>query len=367
MRNGHDVVAELEALVAAHPLDEPLAALLMRALAERGSPGQALEVYEAIRQRLADTLGTDPTAELTGLHLELLRAEPPARGNLPAEVSSFVGRDADVREVRDLVARHRLVTLLGPGGSGKTRLSVEAGAGVPGEVWQVELAPVTDPAEIPAAVLTALGMRNQVLLARPARPGAVHETVLDPLTRLRDGLAGKHLLLILDNCEHLIGAAARVAEALLRAAPGLRVLATSREPLGIPGERLYPVEPLALPPDGRRRGHRVRLPGGAAAAGPGARVSSWTPARSARWCGSAVRWTACRWPSNWPPRGCARCRWTCWPTGWPTGSGCSPAAAARRCPGTGRCARWWTGAGICCPSRNASCGGGSRCSTAVPT
>jgi predicted ATPase/DNA-binding SARP family transcriptional activator len=248
MRNGHDVVAELEALVEAHPLDEPLAALLMRALTERGTPGQALEVYEATRRRLAGTLGTDPTAELTDLYLELLRAEPPARGNLPAEVSSFVGRDTDVRAVRELIGRHRLVTLLGPGGNGKTRLSVEVGAGVPGEVWQVELAPVTDPAEIPAAILTALGMRNQVLLARPSRPGGMQESVVDPLTRLRDGLAGRQLLLILDNCEHLVSAAARVADALLRAAPGLRLLATSREPLGIPGERLYPVEPLALPP-----------------------------------------------------------------------------------------------------------------------
>ena len=95
-----DVVPELEGLVAAHPLDEPLAGLLMRALRERGNPGRALEVFEALRQRLADELGADPSAELAALHLELLRAEPaPARGNLPAEVSSFVGREHDVRGV----------------------------------------------------------------------------------------------------------------------------------------------------------------------------------------------------------------------------------------------------------------------------
>jgi predicted ATPase/DNA-binding SARP family transcriptional activator len=243
---GLDVVADLEALVEAHPLDEPLAALLMRALAGRGSPGEALAVYEATRQRLADALGTDPTAELTAVYLDLLRAGPAPRGNLPAEVSSFVGRDRDVRAVRELTGGYRLVTLLGPGGSGKTRLSVEAGAGLPGEVWQVELAPLTDPAEVPTAILTALGLRSQALLARSG--GTLKEAAVDPLTRLAGALAGRELLIILDNCEHLIAAVARVADELLRVAPGLRLLTTSREPLGIPGERLYPVEPLALPP-----------------------------------------------------------------------------------------------------------------------
>ena len=243
---GLDVVADLEALVEAHPLDEPLAALLMRALAGRGSPGEALAVYEATRQRLADALGTDPTAELTAVYLDLLRAGPAPRGNLPAEVSSFVGRDRDVRAVRELTGGYRLVTLLGPGGSGKTRLSVEAGAGLPGEVWQVELAPLTDPAEVPTAILTALGLRSRALLARSG--GTLKEAAVDPLTRLAGALAGRELLIILDNCEHLIAAVARVADELLRVAPGLRLLTTSREPLGIPGERLYPVEPLALPP-----------------------------------------------------------------------------------------------------------------------
>ncbi|MFD0517378.1 ATP-binding protein [Paractinoplanes durhamensis] len=240
----HDVVPELEGLVASHPLDEPLAALLMRALRAQGKPGRALEVFEATRARLADQLGIDPSAELAELHLELLRAvPPPARGNLPAEVSSFVGRERDVREVRALIANHRLVTLLGPGGNGKTRLSVEVGALVPGEVWRVELAPVTDPAEVPQAVQTALRLRGQVLIGRTTAMPAPSE----PLHRLAEALAGREMLLILDNCEHLIGAAAELADVLLRAAPGLRLLTTSREPLGIPGERLHAVEPLALP------------------------------------------------------------------------------------------------------------------------
>ena len=245
-----DVVPELEALVTGHPLDESLVALLMRALRHNGAPGRALQVYEAARRRLADQLGVDPSAELAALHLELLRdGAPPARGNLPAEVSSFVGRESDVREVRELIAAHRLVTLIGPGGSGKTRLSVEVGGRMPGEVWRVELAPVTDPAEVPQALLSALRLRSQVLIARPGRASAAVESV-PPLQRLREAVAGRAMLLILDNCEHLIAAAAEVADVLLRAAPGLRLVTTSREPLGIAGERLYPVEPLPLPPVG---------------------------------------------------------------------------------------------------------------------
>ncbi len=240
-----DVVPELEGLAAAHPLDEQVTGLLMRALQVQGNPGRALEVYEQIRRRLADELGVDPSAELAALHLGLLQA-PTRKGNLPAEVSSFVGRESDVRQVRGLIDAHRLVTLIGPGGSGKTRLSVEVGTGQPGEVWRVELAPVSDPAEVPQAVLSALRLRGQALIGRMA-------TMADsvpPLVRLSEALASRELLLILDNCEHLIAAAAEVADTLLRAAPRLRLLTTSREPLGIPGERLYAVEPLALPPVG---------------------------------------------------------------------------------------------------------------------
>ncbi|MFC4064062.1 BTAD domain-containing putative transcriptional regulator [Actinoplanes subglobosus] len=228
-----DVVPELEALVAAHPLDEPLAALLVRALRDAGNRGRALEVFEQARRRLGEQLGVDPSAELAGLHLELLRDTGVAEGNLPAEVSSFVGRAAEVRAVRALLGEHRLVTLTGPGGSGKTRLSVEVGGAVAGAVWRVELAPVRDPAELPQTILSTLRLRQSV----------------PPLERLKEALAGREMLLILDNCEHVIEAAAELADVLLRAAPGLRLLATSREPLGITGERLFPVEPLALPPD----------------------------------------------------------------------------------------------------------------------
>jgi predicted ATPase/DNA-binding SARP family transcriptional activator len=238
-----DVVPELEGLVAADPLDEQLVALLMKALADQGKTSRALEVFERTRQELAERLGTDPRAELAELHLELLRADAPVkRGNLPAEVSSFVGRDSDVRTVKELIAGHRLVTLLGPGGSGKTRLSVEVGSRLPGEVWRVELAPLTDPGEVPQAIVTALRLRGQLQFGRPAAKATTNA--------LLEMLAGREMLLILDNCEHLIAAAADVADTLLRAAPGLRLLTTSREPLGIPGERIHAVEPLALPPVG---------------------------------------------------------------------------------------------------------------------
>ncbi|MEU4623046.1 BTAD domain-containing putative transcriptional regulator [Actinoplanes sp. NPDC023801] len=253
-----DVVPELEALVAAHPLDEALTALLIRALWRAGNRARALEVFDGIRRRLAGQLGVDPSAELAGLHLELLRADG-SENNLPAEVSSFVGRDADVRAVRALVGAHRLVTLTGPGGSGKTRLSVEAGGSVPGAVWRVELAPVRDPAELPQAVLTALRVRDHAPLARPGGrgPAAGAQT---PLDRLREAVAKREMLLILDNCEHVIEAAAGLAGELLRAAPGLRLLVTSREPLGITGERLFPVEPLALPPVGADPGTAAGAP-----------------------------------------------------------------------------------------------------------
>ncbi|WP_127504044.1 BTAD domain-containing putative transcriptional regulator [Actinoplanes solisilvae] len=228
-------IPALEALVAEHPLDEQLAALLMRALDAAGNAARALEVFEQTRLRLADELGADPSPELAALHLDLLQGRK--RGNLPAELSTFVGRETDVRVVQKLLDDHRLVTLIGPGGSGKTRLSVAVGVKATQEVWRVELAPVTDPAELPQAVLTALDLRGHALQQRRSE-----------LTRLREALEARTMLLILDNCEHLITAAAQLADDLLRAAPGLRVLTTSREPLGLPGEQLHPVEPLALPP-----------------------------------------------------------------------------------------------------------------------
>src|SRR6185437_13391145 len=175
---------------------------------------------------------------------------PPAT-NLRAELTSFVGRDTEIAEVRQLVGAHRLITLTGPGGAGKTRLAVEAGraelAAMPGGVWLAELAPVTDPADVPQAVLAALGLRERALVLA-GRSGAPDEAEA-PLDRLVSALGSKRALLVLDNCEHLLGAAAMLADRVLAACPQMRILATSREPLNITGEMLWPVGPLALPPD----------------------------------------------------------------------------------------------------------------------
>ncbi|MGW4153602.1 AfsR/SARP family transcriptional regulator [Micromonospora chersina] len=276
------LLPQLCELVAAHPLRERLTGLLIRVLHRAGRPAEALAEYERLRATLADTLGADPGPELAALHLEILRGEPaavparadrgdpapatapagdhpaavadpgrPDRGNLPATLTSFVGREEEVARVAGLLDRFRLATLTGPGGAGKTRLAVESGRAVAGRfpdgVWLVPLAPVTDPAEVPQAALAALGLREQALLARAGR-GAPEPA--DPVARLVDALAGRAVLLLLDNCEHLLDAAADLTERLLTACPGLRVLATSREPLGITGEALRPVESLALPPAG---------------------------------------------------------------------------------------------------------------------
>ncbi|EDY43848.2 ATP-binding protein, partial [Streptomyces sp. SPB074] len=181
------------------------------------------------------------------------KARPPRRGNLPARLTSFVGRGTDIETLCGDLAAARLVTLLGPGGSGKTRLSQEAaealGDRAPDGVWLAELAPVTDPAAVPAAVLGAVGARETVLRGAGAEEFRVaterqHE---DVLTQLTEYCAPRRMLLLLDNCEHLVGAVAHLAQTLLERCPHLTVIATSREPLGIPGEVLRPVEPLPEP------------------------------------------------------------------------------------------------------------------------
>jgi DNA-binding SARP family transcriptional activator len=217
------LVAELEELVVAHPLREPLAARLMRALHAAGRRGAALEVYEQTRKRLADQLGADPSAELAALHLELLTEPPPSSPapfttapltNLPAELTSFVGRDAELAEVAGLLGAHRLLTLTGPGGAGKTRLAVEAARAelraAPDGVWLIELAPVSDPAEVPSAAPAAHGLREQALLYTRGPAGAPAEEQADALGRLLTALADRRALLVLDNCEHLVAAAARL-------------------------------------------------------------------------------------------------------------------------------------------------------------
>ncbi|MEU4984067.1 BTAD domain-containing putative transcriptional regulator [Streptomyces sp. NPDC021969] len=242
---GPELVPELRALLSAHPLSERLYGQLMRALHAGGRPAEALTVYEEARRTLAEQLGTDPSPELSALHGELLRghsAAAPRRPGLPAQLTRCVGRDAELGRITALFADVRLVTLTGPGGTGKTRLAIEAAGrydtlGSPADVCFVELAPLTDGTRIPYAVLTALGVREGF------RTGGV-----DATERLLTALEDREALLVLDNCEHLIDQAAALAALLLGACPGVRILATGRESLGITGEALVPVPPLSPRP-----------------------------------------------------------------------------------------------------------------------
>ena len=168
---------------------------------------------------------------------ESTTAAPPRRGNLPLELSSFVGRGREISEVERLLSGTRLLTITGTGGCGKTRLALRVAANLAAQfddgTWWVSLAPLADPALVPKAVASALGVREQ-----PGRPMT---------EALPERLGARELLLVLDNCEHLVGACARLVEALLRACPHVRILATSREVLGISGETSWSMPPLSLP------------------------------------------------------------------------------------------------------------------------
>jgi predicted ATPase/DNA-binding SARP family transcriptional activator len=246
---GHaaELVTELTDVVAAHPLRERLVAALMRALVATGRDTEALLVYERTRETLADTLGVDPSPELAALHIALLRGELGRRTengktNVRAELTSLVGRDADVAAVPGLIADHRLTTLIGPGGSGKTRLATETARRMLGDLpdgaWLVELAAIGADGDVAHAALAALGLRDALLGEAPEA---------EPTDRVVAAVRERAMLLIMDNCEHVIDRAAAFAHRVLGECQRLRILATSREPLGITGEALWPVTPLALP------------------------------------------------------------------------------------------------------------------------
>ncbi|EOD65339.1 BTAD domain-containing putative transcriptional regulator [Amycolatopsis vancoresmycina] len=244
---GAELVTELTDLVAANPMRERLVAALMRALVANGRDTDALLVYERTRETLADTLGVDPSPELAEVHVALLRGELGRREetrktNLREELTSFVGKDADLAAVRELVAGHRLTTLIGPGGSGKTRQATETARTLLGEfpdgAWLVELAAIGADGDVAQATLGALKLRDSLVGEAPDA---------EPTDRVVAALRERSMLLVLDNCEHVIEAAAEFAHRVLGECPRLRILATSREPLGITGEALWQVAPLVLP------------------------------------------------------------------------------------------------------------------------
>jgi len=253
MGHGADLVTELQELAAQHPLRERLAAALMIALYRAGRQADALAEYQAVRRRLVEELGLEPGPVLQELERRILQHDPALSvgdsgavlapvllSNFPVELSTFIGRDKERSEVRALVESCRLVTLTGAGGCGKTRLGLQVAAGLleglGDGVWLVELAAVTDADAVAPAIWGALR-----LAAQPGR--LVLQTLLD-------ALASQNVLIVLDNCEHLISACATTAEAILRNCPGVRLLATSREPLSIDGEIIYRVPSLSLPGPG---------------------------------------------------------------------------------------------------------------------
>jgi predicted ATPase/DNA-binding SARP family transcriptional activator len=286
----HDaVVPAIEELLVDHPTRERLWAALMTALYRGGRQADALAAYHRLRTGLVAELGVEPSPELQRLYTRILRHEEPAPpgpgpappaagppGNLPPRLTSFVGRRAELRALAGTLVDHRLVTLTGPAGSGKTRLAVElagrltrpdgsgatggwpsdampsdampssagpSGAGPSGAgsdrawpdgAWLVELAPLASGDQVPAATAAALRLGDQ--------PGRSTADVV------ADHLRGRRALLLLDNCEHVLDGAAEFVARVLRDAPGVRVLATSRQPVGVAGEATFPLDPLPVPP-----------------------------------------------------------------------------------------------------------------------
>ena len=307
---GHaTVVGELERLTHEHPLRERLWAQLVLALYRCGRQADALRAYQDARRRLVDELGIEPGIELRRLEAAVLAQDPSldppvvvaalnpasgspggaavaattaataaattgdrgagattagvpagpggapatepappggarpvsARGNVPRPLTACLGRERELADVLDLVDSHRLVTLVGPGGAGKTRLAVEAAHALsptaPDGVWLVDLAAVRDDTGVLTALVRTLRLDEGVLAGSPV-PRSAHEVAA--------ALEERRIVLLVDNCEHVVDDAARVVETLLARCPDLRVMATSRETLGVPGEFLFVVPPLPL-------------------------------------------------------------------------------------------------------------------------
>jgi predicted ATPase/DNA-binding SARP family transcriptional activator len=236
-------------LVTLDPLNESAHRLLMEVYSQVGQHNAALKQYQTFEQALRKELGIDPKPETRALYKQIRKGELKPiqrtvesarlapRNNLPQQLTSFIGREKEQADTIKLISKHRLVTLTGSGGVGKTRLSLQVGEQILENfaegIWLVELAPILDPLLVPRATAIAIGLRDE-----PQRP------VIDMLS---DYLREKQILLVLDNCEHLLDACAQLAGTLLKRCPGLKILATSREILGMLGEAVYRVPSLALP------------------------------------------------------------------------------------------------------------------------
>ena len=246
------IVAELEELVRAHPFREDFWEFLMLALYRCGRQADALEAFQRARRVLGEELGLDPSPRLRQLEARLLAQDPaldlPRRdhqgrgdlsvpGNLPRPRTLLVGREADVSGVVEALHAEALVTLVGPGGVGKTRLALAAATQLRKEfadgAWLVDLAALEDADHIDEALATLLGLR--ILAA-----GAIRERVVEALRH-------RQMLLVFDNCEHVIDQAAALVDALLAHCPDVTVLATSREPLLVDGELVWMTEPVPVP------------------------------------------------------------------------------------------------------------------------
>ncbi len=266
-RREHEPAIEtLRRLLVEEPAREAAHVGLMRLYALSGRRGDALRQYERLREALARELGAEPASDTQRLREEIaagsfpaeqpadrLRPEEPppsGRHNLPAIRTSFVGRKRELVEIKRALAMTRLLTLTGAGGSGKTRLALEVARDLvgayPDGVWLVQLAGLSDGDLVPHAVAGNLKVKE--------RAG---QELADTLT---EALRGKDMLLVLDNCEHLIDAAARLVDVLLDSCPRLRILATGREALSVAGEAVWPMLPLSVP-DQRRPLTMVELEG----------------------------------------------------------------------------------------------------------
>lgn len=236
-----------ERVASLEPVRESAHLRVLSAHLAAGNRGEAIQAYHRCRQALAGELGVSPSAETEAAYRRLLsedsrelpEATPSLRTNLPASVDRFIDPGEPRVRLRELLDSTRLLTLTGPPGIGKSRLALETSRDRMGEqpdgVWIVDLGDLTEAGRLAHELCSGLGLR------RPSQE--------DPLACLTRQLADRQLLLVLDNCERVLWAAATVTDALLRASPGLTVLATTREPLRIPGETIWPVPPLATPPD----------------------------------------------------------------------------------------------------------------------